>query len=281
MQAMNLSVVDGILEDWEAQLLARYIDEERTPFPDAVVVSAFSQLWVFGLYELLRTWRRRAERMVNFAERLKGVDGQARQGLMEQKRLDVQRATESSDAFGPIWRAFERAARERKYVRRLQRAIDGSELLFRRIEALRMSLAKHEVPRTGGHALAPGYGRIDMGDGSITWQVLLGRNELDMVSRRQLANECRGLGVDRSRYVLPKGIQERVKTFPKLSYALKRVSVRLRNGTEVHRVLVYWNKIVVAVLGESKVPFDARAVVAVEPDADSRAGEVGNSSRPQ
>ena len=266
MQAMNLSVVDGFLADWEGQLLRRYIDEERTPLPDTVVVSAFSQLWIFGLYEFLRTWRGRVQRVIKFADQLKGTDAEARQQLVEQKKQMVRRITESTFDFGPLWGVFMRAANNRNYVQRLERAIDSSEILFRRIEALRMSLAKHEVPRSDGHALAPGYGRIDMTDGSITWQVLLGRNELDMVSRRKIADECRDLGADRSRYILPKAIQEKIRTFPRLSYALKRVSVRLKDGAEVRGVLVYWNKIVVGVQAQPKIGFDARAVVTVEPD---------------
>lgn len=268
MQAMNLSVVDGFLADWEGQLLRRYMDEEHTPLPDAIVVSAFSQLWVFGLYEFLRTWRGRARQVIKFADQIKDADGEARQRLVEKTEQLVRRTTESTYAFGPLWAGFERALKNRNYAQRLQRAVDGSEILFRRIEALRISLAKHEVPRSGGHALAPGYGRIDMTDGSITWQVLLGDRELDMVSRRKLADECRALGTDRSRHILPRDIQERIRSFPKLSYALKRVSVRLQNGHEVRGVLVYWNKIVVAVQNQANIGFDARTVAAAEPDVE-------------
>jgi hypothetical protein len=268
MQAMNLGVVDGFLADWERQLLRRYMDEEHTPLPDAIVVSAFSQLWVFGLYEFLRTWRARAHRVIKFAEEIKDVNGEARRQLVEKTEQMVRRITESTYAFGPLWAGFQRASKSQGYAQHLQRAVDGSEILYRRIEALRVSLAKHEVPRSDGHALAPGYGRIDMTDGSITWQVLLGNKELDMVSRRKLADECRALGTDRSRCILPRAIQERIRTFPKLSYALKRVSVRLQNGREVRGVLVYWNKIVVAVQKQANIGFDARTVVAVEPDAE-------------
>ena len=49
----------------ESQLLALYIEKERTPGPEALVVSAFSRLWVFGLYELLRTWVHLTRRLPN------------------------------------------------------------------------------------------------------------------------------------------------------------------------------------------------------------------------
>jgi hypothetical protein len=268
MQATNLHIVDNILRDMESQLLALYIEKERTPLPQAIVVSAFSQLWVFGLYEILRTWRTRGERILEFATSLEGVSGETRQRLIEEKKQKVQRAGEYAARLVDRWSAFERATRDARFRQRLQTAIDGSEILFRRIGALRMSLAKHEVPQSGGYALAPGYGRIHMLNGSIYWQVLLGDKEVDMISRRELADECERLRKNRSRFILPRAIQERVKMFPKRSYALRQVAVRLNDGTEYRRVLVYWSKVVVSVLGRNDIPFDARNVIAAEPDAD-------------
>jgi hypothetical protein len=73
------------------------------------------------------------------------------------------------------------------------------EPLFSRIEALRMNLAKHEVPKLHGvPAMAPGYGRIDGMTGSISWQVDLGNNWVDLVSRRSLADQLKTLVVDKS-----------------------------------------------------------------------------------
>ena len=108
-----------------------------------------------------------------------------------------------------------------------------------------------------------------MEHGSIYWQVQLGDNEIDIVSRRDLADECGRATKDRSRYILPRPIQDRVKTFPKRSYAVRQVTVRLKDGTEYRRVLVYWSKIVVSILGRPDIPFDARRVVDVRPDIDT------------
>ena len=107
--------------------------------------------------------------------------------------------------------------------------------------------------------------------GSIYWQVLLGEDEVDIVSRRELADECDHLLIDRSRYILPKPLQAKVKTFPKLSYSMRQIAVKLRNGKEYRRVLVFWNKLIVRVLGRKTVPFDARDVVSVEHDPDAAA----------
>jgi len=51
----------------------------------------------------------------------------------------------------------------------LREAFDRTERLFRRIEALRTALAKHELAgAVGRFAMAPGYGRINERDGLQT-----------------------------------------------------------------------------------------------------------------
>lgn len=68
MQAFNLGIVDQLLKDMEGQLLSEHYKQEGTPVATATVVSAVSQLWVFGLYELLRTWRQRAREVLRFGK---------------------------------------------------------------------------------------------------------------------------------------------------------------------------------------------------------------------
>ena len=45
-----------------------YIDIERTPSDTAMFVSAQSQMWIFALYELLRTWRSRTRKLIKWKE---------------------------------------------------------------------------------------------------------------------------------------------------------------------------------------------------------------------
>lgn len=59
MQAMNIGVMDSIATDFEYQLLREYFEIEKTPLETAMAVSALSQMWVYGLYEVLRMWRDR------------------------------------------------------------------------------------------------------------------------------------------------------------------------------------------------------------------------------
>ena len=59
MQAMNVGIVDSVVTEYEYALLREWFEIERTPTETAMAVSAMSQMWVYGLYEVLRMWRDR------------------------------------------------------------------------------------------------------------------------------------------------------------------------------------------------------------------------------
>jgi hypothetical protein len=61
MQGQNVMLVDLYLRDLERDLLRELIEIERTPLPATLIVSALSQMWIFAVYELLRTWRQRVK----------------------------------------------------------------------------------------------------------------------------------------------------------------------------------------------------------------------------
>jgi len=281
MQAINLDMVDSFIESAEAELLRRYIEIERTP-PETMFVSAVSQLWIFGVYELLRTWRQRVADLLNFAGSIHGLSDTEREARIEQRQEEIKRLSEHS-VISP-WKDYDKVASDPAFGEALENAYDRSELLFRRLEALRVSLAKHEVPKTGKgrsmgmYAMAPGYGRIDMTSGSIQWQIVLQGNEVDLVSRQDIADECRRLATHYSKTILPRSIQPKMKDIPKHSYATKRVRLRLKNGEMVPGVLVAWDKQVVFVTNRDRLTFDALDVVDVEHDP---LPEQGTSAPPE
>ena len=270
MQVMNLGVVDDFLEDLESQLLREYMETERTPTPDAIFVSALSQMWIFAVYELLRTWRQRCRELFEFDEHLDKLEGSKREAYITAKKEKLQNSSPYSDDREPFrWRTLERATNDQGFVSNVRKAFDSSEACFRKIEALRMHLAKHEMPKArGSSTMAPGYGRIDMMNGSIYWQVFLRGNEVDIISRRDIADSCRKLSVDRSKYILSFVLQKKVQTFPESSYGAKRVCVKLSDETEYRKVFVLWNKEVGAVLGYEDIPFDVSKIVDVFEDKD-------------
>jgi hypothetical protein len=264
MQALNIHIVDAYLVDIEHDLLNEYMETERTPLEKALVASALSQLWIFGLYELLRTWRQRANNIIKFVDGLQSLDNSARKSRISEQKERINKAVGLGGSAMFYWPAYEKAAREDDYVQLIQKKVDQSERLFRRIEALRISLAKHELPKVrDSFTVAPGYGRIDMTNGSIYWQVVLFDNEIDLVSRRSIANQCRELARDMSHAILPKHLQKKVEKFPKHGYADKIVKVILKDGTEYNNVMIVWCKEVVGVLGYGDIPFDANDVLDV------------------
>src|SRR5690242_18750424 len=72
MQAMNIAMTDIDMREMEGALLYEYMETERTPTMSAMRVSAWSQMWVFAFYELLRTWRQRAKQVRDYADALRG-----------------------------------------------------------------------------------------------------------------------------------------------------------------------------------------------------------------
>jgi hypothetical protein len=261
MQALNIHIVDLYLVDMESNLLREYIEIERTPLEMALVVSALSQLWIFGLYELLRTWRQRCKSIIKFVEDLQSLDNSAREARISEQKEKIKNAVGFGGFEGLYWPTYKKAAKENEYVELIRQKLDQSERLFKRIEALRVALAKHELPVHGmSFAMAPGYGRIDMTNGSIYWQVILRDNEVDLVSRRTIADQCRELAEDRSFAILPKVLQKKIERFPKHGYADKLVTVILKDGREYQNVMIIWNKEVVGVLDYEEIPFDVTDV---------------------
>src|SRR5882672_7151262 len=270
MQALNLGVVDEFLMQAESDLLREYIEIESTPVPSAIFVSALTQLWVFGVYELLRTWRQRVREVMTFVKALHRVGPAARAKLMkaEKDRLTVA-APHGEEIELRRWRPLETASLDPNSIAELQFALDSSERMFRRIEALRVHLAKHEMPKAkGSTAPAPGYGRIHNETGAIYYQVLLRGNEVDMISRRDIADDCRNLLVDKKTTFLPVGVRPQLKKIAEWGYGVKRVRVTLANGRICGGVFISWNMEVIGISQHTEAAFDARDVVRIQADQE-------------
>jgi hypothetical protein len=265
LQALNLGVVDSILTDWERELLAEYYDKERTPIASATVVAAVSQLWVFGLYELLRTWRQRVNDVLGFATWLNTVPADERQQRIEDKKRQIREAAaDPSFAGAAVAPAFERAGTDAQFRDSVRLALDRSEVPFRRLEAVRVHLAKHEVPKSGSYGVAPGYSRIDEVTQSILWEVPLGDKEIELTSRRSLVDGCRKFGTDPKSVILPVAIQQQLKNLgvPAQSYGVKRVILTLNDGAK-HDALVAWNRQILKLADAPPQAIDPAAIVAV------------------
>lgn len=185
MQVFNLSIVDQFVTQLEYDVLEKLIAEERTPVPEAAFPSAQSQMWIFAAYEILRTWRQRARNMVKWSE----------SGALQTKLG----ALEKEVGYPHIGRKFRAAQIKRvladpAIIDRIKDELRSTYMLFARLEAIRVSIAKHEVQ---GHrnsvALRPGYGRINQWCGSLDYELENGNYSMGYMSRRDIADEIRAL----------------------------------------------------------------------------------------
>jgi hypothetical protein len=185
MQAMNLATVDEFITRLEYDVLQKLIDEERTPGEAAVFLSAQSQMWIFAVYELMRTWRQRASDMIKWAEN----------GGLDHKLAALEKDLG--------YRHFAREARagqiravlaDPSLVEKIRRDLKRTRIVFVRLEAIRICLAKHEVWQKGGSiALSPGYGRINSWCGALDYELENGRYSMGYINRRDIADEIRAL----------------------------------------------------------------------------------------
>jgi hypothetical protein len=212
MQARNIAVVDAHLRGLEDEMMRAYYQNDRTPLAEMTVVSAMSQLWIFGLYELLRTWRQLVTQLIAYHEDLAPIRGALD---FEEKKVAIYE-TRRQRSKGPAYRQefaetiyghpFRRLEREPEFADELQSAKDALRPVMRRIEELRIALAKHEVRGTRGRrAYAPGYTRLDYSSGSLIWMVEKKDGTTEMISRRSLPEDLRdAVGAWRSGEAAPR-----------------------------------------------------------------------------
>lgn len=184
MQATNVDIVDGFCMLIERQTLNALMKEDGTP-ADAFFLGAQSQMWMFAIYETLRTWRERAKNVVKWSK----TGGLA-------SRISHLRRDVGFRHYGQEMQAsqLEQVLSTPAVVKDIEADIRRSHMPFARIEALRIAFAKHEVAgKQNSVAFAPGYGRIDHWTGSLKYEISSGRNIIDYVSRRDIANDVRAM----------------------------------------------------------------------------------------
>ena len=184
MQAFNIAIVDEWLTQLEEDLLHKSIDEERTLAPEAMFLSAQSQMWIFATYELLRTWRQRAKDILKWAKT----------HMLTNKLEELKR--------NPIPKNFSHEIRIRqieivlndqsRWIREINDDLWRTYMAFSWLEAIRISLAKHEVrSQKNSIARVPGYGRINQWCGAVDYEIELGNQRVEVINRRDIADDLR------------------------------------------------------------------------------------------
>lgn len=185
-QAFSLEFMDQYITALEYDVLAKWFEQERTPMPETLLLSSLSQMWIFTLYELLRTWRERCKELI------KPIDAV---GLTN--KLNAIKKRSDADAFGnQIWISqIETILANYAVMKKtIQDDLDRTYFLFRNIEFLRVCFAKHETPKPAmALSITPGYGRIDHECGSLKYEFRVGMATVGWLSRRDLAEMVRNI----------------------------------------------------------------------------------------
>lgn len=189
MQAQNIAVVDiAIIRPMELEMLRAYGREERIG-ELSMPLSALSQMWIFSLYEFLRTWRRRAEQILEIADQYVRTKPDKQPKYLAKVIQDA--VGKEKHVRGALTFHSEHLSRvsDASFVQAVRRYYDKTEGLFSAVEALRVTLAKHEVPKSKRMmAEAPGYARMDLFTGSLYWHFVNEQGGLEKLERRELSN---------------------------------------------------------------------------------------------
>jgi hypothetical protein len=178
MQGMNIYLTDPVITKWEYDLLDEYMEIERTPTENALMVSAFSQMWIFQVYELLRTLRQKKNRIGK-----KSHDGSI---IGDSKTLAEH--IENS--------LIEKCRIDAEELGKLEKQWNCIEPVYKEVESMRMNLAKHEIPRKEvSFSPAPGYGRINMVCGSLDYQLVDKNGSMYFRNRRNIADMIRRIDI--------------------------------------------------------------------------------------
>ncbi|MFL5898624.1 MAG: hypothetical protein ACJ76D_09210 [Solirubrobacterales bacterium] len=182
MQGMNIGITDAVITPWEYDLLKEYIEIERTPGESAMTVSAFSQMWIFAVYEVMRLWRDRVYNCRKWYQT--GGLNQVVANLGSDDELNVLKNIRR--------RQVERYRDEEDFRKKVDVDWAAFDPVYRMVELLRMNLAKHAAP--GKDAIiprAPGYGRINMFCGAMGFEVIDKDGGFYFLNRRDVADALR------------------------------------------------------------------------------------------
>ncbi|ELP4887184.1 hypothetical protein QPB17_002003 [Vibrio cholerae] len=181
MQGMNIGMVDMYITGCEYELLNTYIEIEKTPVDMAMFTSAQSQMWIFALYELMRTWKQRMRQLRKWKDN----------GALNQMLAKVQKDEHNLAAY-MRGRHIEWVRDEPSAIDKLDAYENALKPLYDMTSSIRMNLAKHEIQgKNNSIVRAPGYGRINMLCGALDYQVDIDHETFEFVNRRDIADAIR------------------------------------------------------------------------------------------
>lgn len=189
VQATNLSIVDQFIMQLEYSTLRKLNEEESTPMPEAVFLSAQSQMWIFAAYELLRTWREFAKDVL----KLHGNGGLKLKIEALKKDIGYLHPGRSLRA-----KVLQGVLDDPTKVDTINDDLKLTHMTFGHLEYIRVALAKHQYRgKPNSIAYAPGYGRINPHCGALDYALENQAGTFGTINRRQIAESLRSMA-DRS-----------------------------------------------------------------------------------
>ncbi|WP_196363255.1 MULTISPECIES: hypothetical protein [Pseudomonas syringae group genomosp. 2] len=183
-QAMNLTIVDEFVMALEYDYLRAKFNETSNPY-DSIFLSAQSQMWIFSVYEVMRTWRQKAKDFVHTDQN---------SGLRQ--KLDNLKRDRGYVNYTALQKAAEVQALidDPRLVKALEDDLARTSFLFIRLETLRIALAKHEVrKRPNAMMVGSNVGYMNRECGSLEYQMNSGMMIQGNISRRDIADGVRAI----------------------------------------------------------------------------------------
>ena len=186
MQGMNIALIDQFITEFEYQLLDEYTENSKPPINTAMFVSAQSQMWIFSIYELLRTWKERVNKYKKWKDN----------GGIEQILKNLSKQNQNI-SLGYRKKHLEKLKNEPEFYEKMIDHLSIMKNIFEMIEIIRINLAKHEIPKKRNSIVkTPGYARINMLCGALDFEVeYKNSQQYEFMNRRDIAEELRAIEV--------------------------------------------------------------------------------------
>ncbi|CAD0264239.1 conserved hypothetical protein [Pseudomonas veronii] len=183
-QAMNLTIVDEFVMALEYDYLRAKYNETSNAY-DSIFLSAQSQMWIFSMYEVMRTWMQKAKGYVHTAKN-SGLH-QKFESLKRDRGYVNYTALQKADEVQAL-------IDDPALVKALEDDLARTNFLFIRLETLRVALAKHEVrKRPNAMMVGSTMGYMNRECGSLEYQMNSGMVIQGNISRRDIADEIRAI----------------------------------------------------------------------------------------
>jgi len=149
MQAQNIAIVDRIVRHFEHEALEGFYKNDSFSIDDLYSLSAMTQVWVFALYEFLRTWLQRTSKLIGYGERSAALKtDEERAAYLKTIEVEAQEKAKHVK-LAPVF-YYEHVAQvgDEKFIKSVRDYRESIKELLRDVEAIRMPLAKHELAGT-------------------------------------------------------------------------------------------------------------------------------------